>query len=67
MLREATAKREATWAADRAEQLQHLRDEANFCVRSNRQQQEEAMAHRRRLERERLVTNREKDLAERKA
>lgn len=65
--RQQLAQREATLAADRAEMNRFLEAEAQRRVRDNKAQHVEAIRHKRELERQRLVTDRERDLAERAA
>jgi len=64
-LRNREASREATLAADRAQTLGFLKQEAALRVRSNRQQLEEALLHKRALSHRRLQTDRAAELAER--
>jgi len=59
------AKREATLAADRAETLEHLKQEATFRVQSNLTQNVEVMRRRRVLEQKRNDTDRAVEIAAR--
>ena len=61
--RSLIASRETILAADRMETLGHLKKEANFRVRSNKDQHAEAMKHKRALERKRLEVDRAAELA----